>query len=80
MLPPDLQRIAHIREYCVNIRDDLVRFGLTFDLFQTDLAFQRSVAFCVLQIGELSNGLSEEYRKATAESVQRCPPPHSAAG
>ena len=41
MLPPDLQRIAHIREYCVNIRDDLVRFGLTFDLFQTDWFVRR---------------------------------------
>lgn len=70
MLPPDLQRIAHIREYCVNIQDDLARFGSTFELFQTDLAFQRSVAFCVLQIGELSNGLSEEYRRATIRDIQ----------
>lgn len=51
MLPPDLQRIAHIREYCANIQDDLIRFGSTFELFQADLAFQRSVsfAFCRLE-------------------------------
>lgn len=70
MLPPDLQRIAHIREYCVNIQDDITRFGSSFELFRADSTFQRSVSFCVLQIGELSNGLSEEYRKTTAESVQ----------
>lgn len=70
MLPPDLQRIAHIREYCVNIQDDLARFGATFELFQSDSAFQRSIAFCVLQIGELCNGLSEEYRNATGGKIQ----------
>lgn len=70
MLPPDLQRIAHIREYCVSIQDDMARLGSTFELFQADSTFQRSVSFCILQIGELSNGLSEEYRKTTAESVQ----------
>ena len=70
MLPPDLQRIAHIREYCANIQDDLIRFGSTFELFQADLAFQRSVSFCVLQIGELCNSLSEEYRNSTSGEVQ----------
>ncbi len=70
MLSPDLQRVAHIREYCANIQSDLVRFGSTFELFLSDSAFQRSVAFCVLQIGELSNGLSEEYRKSTDTDVQ----------
>lgn len=69
MLPPDLQRIAHIREYCVSIQNDLVRFGAAFELFQSDPAFQRSVAFCVLQIGELCGGLSEEYRNATSGEI-----------
>ena len=70
MLPPDLQRIAHIREYCINIQDDLTRFGSAFEQFQHDSAFQRSVAFCVLQIGELCGGLSEEYRNETGGEIQ----------
>ena len=70
MLSLDLQRIAHIREYCINIQDNLARFGATFERFQSDLAFQQSIAFCVLQIGELCGGLSEEYRKKTSGEIQ----------
>ena len=35
-----------------------------------DADYQRSIAFSILQIGELSGGLSEEYRKATSSRVQ----------
>lgn len=70
MLPPDLQRIGHIRDYCIEIRKTIDRYGDSFATFDRDADFQRSVAFCILQIGELGGGLSEEYRKATAHRVQ----------
>lgn len=70
MLSPDLQRIAHIREYCISIQSDITRFGSTFELFQADPSFQRCISFSVLQIGELCNGLSEEYRKETSGEIQ----------
>lgn len=70
MLQPDLQRIAHIREYCVNIQEYRLRFGTTFEEFKADLAYQQSVSFCILQIGELCGGLSEEYRRRTKAQVQ----------
>lgn len=34
MLPPDLQRIAHIREYCLNIQELQLCFGTTFEAFK----------------------------------------------
>ena len=55
MSRPDLQRIAHIREYCLNIQ-----VGTTFEAFQSDLEYQQSVSFCNLQIGELCGGLSDQ--------------------
>lgn len=70
MMSPDLQRIEHIREYCVNIADYKLRFGTDFETFCSDLAYQQSVSFCILQIGELCNGLSEEYRKITEGEIQ----------
>lgn len=70
MLPPDLQRIAHIREYCLNIQGFQLRFGTTFEAFKSDLAYQQSVSFSILQIGELCGGLSEEYRKQTKAQIQ----------
>ena len=70
MLSLDLQRIAHIREYCLNIQEYQLRFGTTFEAFKSDLAYQQSVSFCILQIGELCSGLSDEYRKQTKAHIQ----------
>ena len=38
----------------------------TNEIYAADADFQRSVSFSILQIGELSGGLSAEYRQATA--------------
>ena len=69
-MQPDLQRIAHIRDYCVEIQKTIVRYGDTFEAFDSDADYQRSVSFSILQIGELSGGLSQEFRQATATRVQ----------
>ena len=70
MLPPDMQRLEHIRDYCDEIQKTIRRYGNSFDIFDADADYQRSVSFCILQIGELSGGLSDEYRKATADRIQ----------
>ena len=70
MLSPDLQRIKHIRDYCVEVERTIARYGNSFDIFDHDPDYQRSVSFCILQIGELSGGLSQEYRQSTAKYVQ----------
>ncbi len=66
MLPPDLQRISRIREYCDIIQRTISRYGADFDVFIADIDYQQSVAFSLLQIGELVGGLSEDYRRTTA--------------
>ena len=48
----------------------IARYGNSFDIFDHDPDYQRSVSFCILQIGELSGGLSQEYRQSTAKYVQ----------
>ena len=53
MLPPDLQRLEHIRDYCDEIQKTIARYGKSFDIFDADADYQRSVSFCILQIGEL---------------------------
>ena len=70
MLPPDLQRIQHILDYCNEIEKTIRRYGESFEFFDQDADYQRSIAFSILQIGELSGGLSEEYRKATSDRIQ----------
>ena len=70
MLSPDLQRIAHIRDYCMEIEKTIERYGRTFEAFDQDADYQRSISFSIMQIGELSGKLSEEYRKVTANRIQ----------
>ena len=70
MLSPDLQRIKHIRDYRTEIEKAVTRYGRAFAIFDSDPDYQRSVSFSILQIGELSGGLSQEYRQATADRVQ----------
>lgn len=70
MMSPDLQRIKHIRDYCIAIARTIDRYGHAFEVYEADADYQRSVSFSILQIGELSRGLSAEYRQATANRVQ----------
>ena len=70
MMSPDLQRLQHIKEYCVAIGKTIARYGDSFEIYASDADFQRSVSFSILQIGELSGGLSAQYRQATANRVQ----------
>lgn len=69
MLSLDLQRILKIKEYCDDISNALTRYGISFEAFQEDTLYQYSVFFCILQIGELSGGLSAEFRQATNDRI-----------
>ena len=35
MLSPDLQRIRHIYDYCVEIEKTILRYGNSFEVFDT---------------------------------------------
>jgi len=70
MMSPDLQRIKHIRDYCLAIGETIQRYGKSFEQYAVDPDYQRSVSFSILQIGELSAGLSPEYKQNTADRVQ----------
>ncbi len=65
----DYQRLIHIRTYCEDIESFINRFGKDYNVFITDRAYFNSVAMCILQIGELANGLSEEYRESTKQHM-----------
>lgn len=70
MLSRDLQRILKIRDYCLNIQDTVARFGESPEGFLLDSDYQYSIAFSILQIGELTAGLSDEYRDSTKNQMQ----------
>ena len=70
MTQPDYQRLQHIRDYCVAIRRTIERYGNDYEVYAADADYQRSISFSLFQIGELSGGLSEEYRRETASRIQ----------
>lgn len=47
---------------CVTIVKTIERYGNSFAAYKADTDYQRSTSFSILQIGELSGGLSAEYR------------------
>ena len=51
--------------YCNEIEKTIMRYSDEFTIFAQDADYQRSVSFCLMQIGELSNGLSEEFKQET---------------
>lgn len=40
MMLPDLQRLAHIRDYCIEIQKTIDRYGKSFDIFDSDAVYQ----------------------------------------
>lgn len=48
----EVEILLRIVRYCDRVSDDLFYFGNDEDVFISDDRFQRSVAFCIFQIGE----------------------------
>ena len=70
MKDTDFQRINHIKTYCDDIAQTIERFGNNYDRFESDRDFVNSVSMSMMQIGELSAGLSEEFKDATRHQIQ----------
>lgn len=70
MKDSDLQRIRHIQTYCEDIADTIERFGENYDVFAQDKDFSNSVSMSLMQIGELSAGLTDDFKNATRNHIQ----------
>lgn len=64
-----MQRLLHIKRYCEDIAEFIDRFGNDFRTFTEDRAYFNAVAMSIMQIGELANGLSDEFRDETRERI-----------
>jgi len=67
---PDIQRIRHILLYCEKVAQTVLRYGNDFEVFSADGDYFDSVSMKLLQIGELSAGLSDEFKERTREQMQ----------
>ena len=65
----DLQLLEHIIDYCDDIKDALAIVNNTYDSFLTNKMAQYTIAFSILQIGELVGGLSESLRAVSKREI-----------
>ena len=65
----DAQLMEHILDYCDDIERYLGIIGGSHDAFLSESMHQHSIAFCILQIGELVGKLSDELRSATMQEI-----------
>ena len=61
--------LEHIRHYCIDVQETLERFGKDKSIFETDKDFRNSICMSLLQIGELTGHLPEDFREATKATI-----------
>jgi len=59
--------IKHMEAYCGQIAEMVVRFGDSIDEFKNDYAYRHACSMCILQIGELSAHLTDDFKRVYDE-------------
>jgi len=59
----DISSLRHIVKHCEEIVEAVEKHSLTLDIVSSDNLYKNALAMSVLQIGELANVLSEDFRK-----------------
>ena len=58
----DISSLKHIIYYCNEILNTVIKHKLTLSMLSCDTLYKNALAMNILQIGELVNMLSEEFR------------------
>ncbi|MCL2634700.1 MAG: DUF86 domain-containing protein [Oscillospiraceae bacterium] len=69
MIDKDILRIQRIKEYCEEINETVERFGVDYSVFIGDKDYYKSISMSIMQIGELSNGLTEVFKETTQNEI-----------
>jgi len=69
-LKTNMDVLEHILRYCDRIETIIERFGADKNIFLNDIAYRDSISMNLLQIGELSGYLTDDYRNSTQKSMQ----------
>ena len=69
MKDKNISILKHIVKYCVEINETLNNYNVNKDEFMNNHIFKKAVSMGILQIGELSNNLTEEYRESTINEM-----------
>ena len=67
----DRSLVEHILHDCDQVETAHGDFGRSEDAFRSSTTYQNAVSMCILQIGELVNHLSDEFKSAHSEMPWR---------
>lgn len=65
----NIRVLSHILEYCNDIQEDADRIGNSYETFKGDKLYQKAITMSMLQIGELTTHLSEDFKSSTNEEM-----------
>jgi len=63
----DIDILIHVLDYCEQINDTKNEFKNSKKHFYDSATFRNAVCLCLLQIGELTSVLSEEFKESNLE-------------
>ena len=63
----DRQILERICRYCEEIETAHTEYGRSYEAFCSRSTYRNAVALCLMQIGELTNRLSEEFKSTHTE-------------
>lgn len=63
----DYSVLQHITEYCTEIDNTAKRFNYEKEVFLSDSVYKNAIALCVLQIGELTANLTDEFKETYSQ-------------
>lgn len=63
----DLEIIEKISRYCAEIDEAHKAFHKSYDVFVSNSVYRNAVCLCLMQIGELANHLSDEFKETYRE-------------
>lgn len=72
----DISIIEKIYNYCNEIDEAHNTFNKSYDNFKVNSVYKNAVCLCLMQIGELTNNLSEDFKNLrkllVAISISKC--------
>lgn len=63
----DQEIIEKITRYCKEIDEAHAAFHISYDAFVSNSVYRNAVCLCLMQIGELANHLSNEFKETYRE-------------
>lgn len=61
--------LEHILNYCIEIEEDCKLFNNSKEIFSSNRVYQKAITMSLLQIGELTTHLTDDFKKLTSNEV-----------